>query len=113
MQQEKDKNVEVAASDAAYNLIPQLEYLLAIMADGYDWPNDVIAQLTVSYDDGKLSMTHPESMDKQINDLQYGDGSGTPPRPLINNFIRRAESAIQKSLANNTLDLLLEMEEVF
>lgn len=108
-----DKNIEVASSDAAYNLIPQLEYLLAVMADGYGWPDDVIEQLTVSYDDGKLSLTHPESMDKQINDLQYGDENGTPPRPLINNFVRRAESAIQKSLANNTLDLLLEMEEVF
>ena len=113
MQQEKDKNVEVAASDAAYTLIPQLEYLLAVMADGYGWPDDVIEQLTVSYDDGKLNVNHPESMDKQVDDLQYGDSNGAPPRPHINNFIRRAESAIQKSLANNTLDLLLELEEIF
>jgi hypothetical protein len=108
-----DKNVEVASEDAAYNLIPQLESLLATMADGYGWPDDVIAQLAISYDDGKLNVTHPESMDKRVEDLQYGDANGTPPRPLINNFIRRAETAIQKSLANNTLDLLLDMQEVF
>lgn len=107
-----DKNIEIASEDAAYNLIPQLEHLLATMADGYGWPDDVIAQLAVSYEDGKLNITHPESMSKQVDDLQYGAG-GNPPRPLINNFIRRAESAIQKSLANNTLDLLLDMQEVF
>lgn len=107
-----DKNIEIASEDAAYNLIPQLEHLLATMADGYGWPDDVIAQLAVSYEDGKLNITHPESMSKQVDDLQYG-AKGNPPRPLINNFIRRAESAIQKSLANNTLDLLLDMQEVF
>lgn len=107
-----DKNIEIASEDAAYNLIPQLEHLLATMADGYGWPDDVIAQLAVSYEDGKLNITHPESMSKQVDDLQYG-AEGNPPRPLINNFIRRAESAIQKSLANNTLDLLLDMQEVF
>jgi hypothetical protein len=108
-----DKNIEIAASDAAYALIPQLESMLAILADASGWPDDVIAQLTVSYDDGKLNLTYPESIAKRVDDLQYGDANGTPPRPLINNFIRRAESAIQKSLANNTLDLLLEMQEVF
>lgn len=111
--QEDVKNIEVASEDAAYNLIPQLEHLLATMADGYGWPDDVIAQLAISYDNGKLNVTHPESMEKQVNDLQYGDANGTPPRPLINNFIRRAETSIKKSLANNTLDLLLDMEEVF
>ncbi len=63
-----DKNVEVASEDAAYNLIPQLESLLATMADGYGWPDDVIAQLAISYDDGKLNVTHPESMDKRVDD---------------------------------------------
>jgi hypothetical protein len=108
-----DKNVEVASEDAAYNLIPQLEYLLAVMADGYGWPDDVIAQLTVSYEDGKLNLTYPDAIAERVDDLQYGDANGTPPRPLINNFTRRAETAIQKSLANNTLDLLLDMQEVF
>ena len=108
-----DKNVEIASSDAAFNLIPQLESALATMADASGWPDDVITQLTVSYDDGKLNITYPESIAKQVDDLQYGDANGTPPRPLIDNFIRRAEASIQKSLANNTLDLLLEMQEVF
>ena len=111
--QEDVKNIEVAASDAAYNLIPQLDYMLAVLADSSGWPDDVIAQLTISYDDGKLNLTYPDSISKQIDDLQYGDGKGSSPRPLINNFMRRADLAIQRALANNTLDLLLEMEEVF
>jgi len=107
-----DKNVEVASSDAAYNLIPQLEALLAISADAMGWPDDVIAQLAVSYEDGKLTLTYPEAIAKQVDDLEYGS-EGNPPRALIRNFSRRAENSIQKSLANNTLDLLLEMQEVF
>ena len=107
-----DKNIEIAASDAAYALIPQLESMLAILADASGWPDDVIAQLTVSYDDGKLNLTYPEAISKQVDDLEYG-AEGSPPRALIRNFTRRAEGAIQKSLANNTLDLLLEMQEVF
>ena len=110
--QEDVKNIEVAASDAAYNLIPQLESLLAISADAMGWPDDVIARLTISYDDGKLALTYPEEISKQVDDLEYG-AEGTPPRALIRNFTRRAENAIQKSLANNTLDLILEMQEVF
>lgn len=110
--QEDVKNIEVAASDAAYNLIPQLESLLAISADAMGWPDDVIARLTISYDDGKLVLTYPDDIAKQVDDLEYG-AEGNPPRALIRNFTRRAENAIQKSLANNTLDLLLEMKEVF
>lgn len=110
--QEDDKNIEVAASDAAYNLIPQLESLLAISADDMGWPDSVISQLTISYDDGKLTLTYPEDIAKQVDDLEYG-AEENPPRALIRNFTRRAENAIQKSLANNTLDLLLEMQEVF
>ena len=110
--QEDVKNIEVAASDAAYNLIPQLESLLALSADAMGWPDNVIASLTIAYDDGKLTLTYPEDMAKQVDDLEYG-AEGRPPRALIRNFTRRAENAIQKSLANNTLDLLLEMQEVF
>ena len=107
-----DKDVETASSDAAFNLIPQLESLLAIAADLAGWPDDVIAQLSISYDDGKLTLTYPESIAKQVDDLEYG-ANGEPPRALIRNFTRRAEEAISKVLANNTLDLLLEMKEVF
>jgi len=107
-----DKNVEVASEDAAYNLIPQLESLLAISADAMGWPDDVIAQLTVSYDDGKLNLTYPDAIAERVDALEYG-ADGNPPRALIRSFTRRAETAIQKSLANNTLDLLLDMQEVF
>ena len=107
-----DKDVETASSDAAFNLIPQLESLLAVAADAAGWPDDVIAQLSISYDDGKLTLTYPESIAKQVDDLEYG-ANGNPPRSLIGNFTRRSEEAIRKVLANNTLDLLLEMQEVF
>jgi len=110
--QEDVKNLEVAASDAAYNLIPQLESLLATTADAMGWPDDIISRLTISYDDGKLALTYPEEIAKQVDDLEYG-AEGNAPRALIRNFTRRAENAIQKSLANNTLDLILEMQEVF
>ena len=107
-----DKDVETASSDAAFNLIPQLESLLAVAADAAGWPDDVIAQLSVSYDDGKLTLAYPEAIAKQVDDLEYG-ANGEPPRALIRSFTRRAENAISKVLANNTLDLLLEMKEVF
>jgi hypothetical protein len=107
-----DKNIETAASDAAFNLIPQLESLLAVAADAAGWPDDVIAQLSVSYDDGKLALVYPESIAQQVDDLEYG-AEGQPPRALIRNFTRRSDEAIRKVLANNTLDLLLEMQEVF
>lgn len=110
--QQDDKNIEIAASDAAYNLTPQLDYLLALSADAAGWPDNIIAQLQISYDDGKLNLTYPQEIAKQVDDLEYG-AEGNPPRALIRNFTRRAEEAIQKSLANNTLDLLLEMQEVF
>jgi hypothetical protein len=110
--QEDDKTIEVASSDAAFNLIPQLELLLSIMADASGWPDEVVAQLTVSYDEGILSLTYPDSIAQQIDDLEYG-ADGNPPRSLIRNFTRRAEELIQKALANNTLDLLLELNEVF
>ena len=107
-----DKNVETASVDAAFNLIPQLESLRAVAADAAGWPDDVIAQLSISYDDGKLTLTYPESIAKQVDDLEYG-ADGEPPRALIRSFTYRAETAISKVLANNTLDLLLEMQEVF
>lgn len=107
-----DKDVETASSDAAFNLIPQLESALAVAADAAGWPDNVIAQLSVSYDDGKLTLAYPDSIAKQINDLEYG-ANGEPPRALIRSFTYRSESAISKVLANNTLDLLLEMKEVF
>lgn len=109
---QNDSNIETAASDAAYYLIPQLEYQFASLAELNGWPDSITTQMSISYENGVLSITYPDSIKEQVDNLEYGS-EGQPPRALIRNFTHRSEDAIRKVLANNTLDLLLEMQEVF
>lgn len=105
-------NVDTLASDAAYLLTPILEYNLRIAADAGGWPDDIIKQLTVEYDNGNLSIGYPDNLTQQVQDLEYGK-EGAPPKPVLRNFIYRTDSYVKEILANQTVDLLMEYEEVF
>ena len=108
----QNDNVDILASDAAYALIPILEENLRLAADAGGWSDEIISKLSVEYKDGALSITYPDELEQQIQDLEYGS-EGIPPRPVIRSFIYRADPYIKSVLANQTIDLLMQYEEVF
>lgn len=106
------KEVDTLASDAAYYLIPLLEAELHSDAEAGGWPIEIYSQLTIVYENGCLVVSYPQAIESQVNDLEYG-AEGQAPRAIIRGFSYRADAAIKSVLANDTVDLLMQYEEVF
>lgn len=107
----QNDNVDILASDAAYALIPILEQNLRLAADAGGWPDEIIKELSVKFDEGSLSVAWPENLEQTIQDLEYGSKGNS--QPVLRGFIYRADSHIKSVLANQTVDLLMQYEEVF
>ena len=107
----QNDNVDILASDAAYALIPILEQNLRLAADAGGWPDEIIKELSVKFDEGSLSVAWPENLEQTIQDLEYGSKGNS--QPVLRGFIYRTDSHIKSVLANQTVDLLMQYEEVF
>jgi len=107
----QNNNVDILASDAAYALIPVLEQNLRLAADAGGWPDDIIKELSVKFDEGALSVAWPENLEQTIQDLEYGSKGNS--QPVLRGFIYRADSHIKSVLANQTVDLLMQYKKYF
>ena len=108
----QDADLDTISADAAYFLIPILELNLKAAADAAGWPDELISKLTVAYNNGNLEVNYPSDIEESVNNLEYG-APGSLPRSVIRPFIYRADVLIKQILANQTVDLLMEYEEVF
>lgn len=108
----RDRNLQAATSEAANTLQPMLEDRLKGLAKAASWPEKVISALTVDFDGSNLIIKYPDNMAEEIDDLEYGKPYGLP-NPVFYPFITRNQDLIQDVLALNTLDFIMETEEVF
>ena len=105
-------DIETIASDAAARVIPILnDELKEALTDG-DWPAELSGKITIDYSNGTLYLDYPPEIEEQIHDLEYGS-IGTPPRPVLRSFLYRSSKAFKYVLENDTVDLLLRLEQVF
>lgn len=86
-----------------------LTELLKVDAKNAGWPSNIVKQLKVSVKDLKIVVHYPESYTQQIDDLEYGNGTGSP-RPIFRRFVTKNMNFISKDLANSSLDYLFEQE---
>lgn len=67
------------------------------MAADAGWPENVVRDLSVIVKDGKLVVSYPRSITKQVQDLEYGT-EVEAPRPVIRRFEYALPDIIQPYL---------------
>lgn len=92
-------------------LKPSLEANLKNFAKEANWPDDVIAALSVDFDGSSLTVKYPDSLSDVIDDLEYGKPYDLP-KPAIRPFIYNSDGYIEDVIAEYVLGLILDAEEV-
>lgn len=103
---------EELAYTYAQSAAKELTVELRDLAVAAGWPTDVAGSLSVVLVNGSLNIDYPESMDSQIQDLEYGNAS-TPPKTVLRKFMYRTENIASKILGGEVLDNLIMEAEVF
>ena len=83
--------------NAAKRAIPELTHEVRESAQTSGWPNNVVAALSVKYNDGDMAVSYPSQLTAEVEDLEYGTSS-TPPRSVIRRFNLRLESYMQNAI---------------
>lgn len=107
-----DRDMQFAVSDAAHFLKPILQSNLTSDATTAGWPANIVSALVVDFDGSNLSVKYPDELANQIDDLEYGKPFGLP-NPVLRPFVYRSETYIEDVIVSRTLDLVLDMKEVF
>ena len=108
----RDRDLQFAATDAAYFLKPLLQDNLSEAATTAGWPESIVKSLTVDFNGETLLVKYPDELASEIDDLEYGKPYGVP-NPVIRSFVYNSEPYIREVLVCRTLDLILDAEEVF
>lgn len=103
--------LDAATSDAAYYLMPLLNEELKNTASAAGWPKELVAGLFIDFDGSDLTVSYPEAMAQQIEDLEYGTGSNLP-NSVIRSFSYRIDDIIRSVFENQTFDTLFMLEDV-
>jgi hypothetical protein len=70
------------------------------------WPENIINSIRVVVKDDKIVLEYPESLKKQIQDLEYGKFTN-PPSAAIRQFTGRiADTTAGPALATTIIDLV-------
>lgn len=109
---QKNNQLEAIASDAAYALVQQLTLELKSLASAADWPNDIVAQLSVEWDGRNLSVVYPSDIADTVFNLEYGNESDKP-NSVIRSFTYRSAPTVKEVFANRTLPQLMDLEGLF
>ena len=54
-------------------------------ADAYSWPEEIVNQIRMDYDENTHSIKYPEHLEDAILTLEYGTSS-VPPSPALRTF---------------------------
>lgn len=100
------------ASDAAYVLVDQLTSDLRATASAADWPEEIIAQLSVQWDGTSLSVAYPTAIAQEVENLEYGYFSDRP-NSVIRSFTYRCAPKIKEVFMNRTMPQLMDLEGMF
>ena len=102
--------MESISDMAVHAALPKLNDTVKSMARTAGWPNSICKVLSVSYKDRSVKVVYPESLDSEVNDLEYGTPS-TPPKAVIRKFNLRIESLMSKSIENAIYDSIDKLAE--
>jgi hypothetical protein len=108
----RNRDLQIAATDAAQFLKPVLQDKLNEDAKAAGWPENIVNSLTVDFNGDSLLVKYPDELASEIDDLEYGKPYGVP-NPVIRSFIYGSEPYIREVLVCRTLDLILDASEVF
>jgi hypothetical protein len=100
------------ASIVSQQLSSRVEDLTAALqadAKSAKWPDEVIQALSIEVDENGVNVSYPEQLDKQIDDLEYGN-SGIPPRPVLRLFADRHSDLFTEAVADGAFDYLFDSE---
>ena len=90
-------------------LLPYLNTELQKMAASSGWPSNVYTQLSVTAENGQLGVSYPDSLDKKVEDLEYGT-QGQPPRSVLRAFTNRYTHESNKRLSDIAIWMFMEGE---
>jgi hypothetical protein len=100
------------ASDTVNRAIPHLENLFKTLAKASGWPEYIINAISIQYDGENIVLIVPPEVEEEVDNLEYGSLNNIP-NAVIRPFLERSGRVIEPIFANNTIDDLLELEEVF
>lgn len=100
------------ASDAAFALIDQLTAELRSEAAAADWPEEIVSQLSITWDGNNLAVAYPPEIASTVENLEYGSFSDKP-NSVIRGFIYRCVPIVQNVFMNRTMPLLMDAEGLF
>jgi hypothetical protein len=70
-----------------------------------DWPANIVLQLSVVVTESAISISYPESITKEVEDLEYGTIS-TPAASVFRKFFNNNSGAVEDSLAQMAVSYL-------
>lgn len=73
------------------------------------WPDEIVSKLSVSITEDGIGVSYPEKLEKQIEDLEYGN-SGTPPKPVLRLFDDKHSETIASAISEGLIDELFESD---
>lgn len=112
MSRRTDNLNKAIALDAATSLIPALTKELRDTAAAADWPDDIVALLSIEWDGEALSVTYPSEIADEVYSLEYGNFSDKP-NSVIRKFSYASLPTIKDVLDNRTFIQVLDAKELF
>lgn len=100
-------NKEGFASDIAVEQAPVLSNELRRRARAAQWPAHIVNSLDVTPDDGAVSISYPNDLKTEIEDLEYGSLSSLP-NPVLRSFAAFAAEYLASVLKNRVAEDFLE-----
>lgn len=79
----------------------QMTISLRVMASASGWPARIVTLLRVVERDGQFVPGYPKSIQKEVEDLEYGITG--EPNPVLRRFANRSESMATRALTRKLL----------
>jgi len=100
--------MEKAAKKIAASAANKLTSQLREMAYRAEWPSDIIVQLSVKAEGENLYISYPDSLNTQIENLEYGTPD-TAPTAVIRPFMARYAENLETEVSESIVDILSNM----
>lgn len=71
------------------------------------WPEDIIADINMRFDDANISLEYAENLSRDISNLEYGSDE-VPARAAIRNFTGDVGESISDIMINKGIDTLFD-----
>lgn len=98
-------DVTPPATVSLRNNASQLSKALRDAAADAGWPAEYASKLSVTIDGPGITVSYPQSLVQQIEDLEYGTGN-ISPNPVIRTFIEKYKTNFSNIITTSSVDFL-------